>query len=88
MVVAGSIGVKDPLPSLQPGWVQMRERLINDGAIELTADSMQLTRDVLFKSPSAAAAMLCGGNRNGRKSWKDIKGITLAELEAALLSQD
>lgn len=41
-----------------------------------------LTEDILFSSPSGAAAFVCGGSANGNIEWKNTKGVTLKEIEA------
>lgn len=41
----------------------------------------KLTRNLLFNSPSYAAAFVLGMQTNGRVEWKDENGITLKELE-------
>ena len=41
-----------------------------------------LTEDILFSSPSGAAAFVCGCSANGNVEWKNAKGITLKEIEA------
>ena len=41
-----------------------------------------LTEDILFASPSAAAAFVCGGSANGNVEWKNSKGVTLKEIES------
>jgi hypothetical protein len=32
-----------------------------------------------FSSPSEAAAVVAGGNKNGRRRWKDENGVSLRE---------
>lgn len=39
------------------------------------------TEDILFSSPSAASAFLCGGTSNGLVEWKTKEGITLKEMQ-------
>lgn len=85
VVKQGSKGCKVVMPYLGKGWKQLRKELIEDGSLLSESDHLIFTRDVLFASPSAAAAILIGGNRNGRTSWKDAHGTTLADLEEALL---
>jgi hypothetical protein len=46
-----------------------------------TGTHIEFRRDVLFASPSAAAAVVAGGVWNGRAGWKNAHGITLGELE-------
>ncbi|KGP75464.1 methionine sulfoxide reductase [Desulfosporosinus sp. Tol-M] len=41
-----------------------------------------LTEDILFSSPSGAAAFVCGCSANGNLEWKNIKGVSLKEIEA------
>lgn len=40
-----------------------------------------LQEDILFRSPSYAAAFVIGVNTNGLKDWKTRDGLTLKELE-------
>jgi hypothetical protein len=50
----------------------LREQLVTEGKLTSTADPNLLvfTEDVPFDSPSAAAAVVYGGNQNGRIVWK------------------
>lgn len=41
-----------------------------------------LLEDILFNSPSGAAAFVCGASTNGNIEWKTSDGITLKEFEA------
>ncbi len=63
------------------GWSKSaRERFLADGKLKIKDDqSYELTEDVIFKRPSAAAATLTGRPINGWTSWKDGKGNTLDE---------
>ena len=40
-------------------------------------DQLVFTQDYVFKSPSAAAAIVVGNNMNGWLSWKDKDGKTM-----------
>ena len=40
-----------------------------------------LLEDVLFRSPSYAAAFVIGGHANGLTEWKTEEGKTLKEIE-------
>jgi len=42
-----------------------------------------LQKDMLFKSPSYAAAFVIGGYANGLTKWKTADGKTLKELETS-----
>ncbi|WP_132994991.1 GIY-YIG nuclease family protein [Sporanaerobacter acetigenes] len=39
------------------------------------------TEDILFSSPSAASAFLCGGSSNGLVEWKTADGIELKQMQ-------
>ena len=64
------------------GWAYgARRRFQNDGDFKDNGDGISfiLTRDILFKSPSAAAATLTGRSINGWTAWRDEEGNTLDE---------
>lgn len=61
------------------GWSKKaREIFIKEGKLVQKDDnSYELTEDVIFKSPSAAAATLTGRSTNGWTAWRDESGNTL-----------
>lgn len=62
------------------GWSQnARKKFLEDGTIKDSGDGVSyvFTKDMLFKSPSAAAATLTGRPINGWTAWKDNDGNTL-----------
>lgn len=63
------------------GWSRAkRETFIEDGTfIIYNEQSYKYTKDVLFKTSSAAGATTSGRSINGWTAWKDDKGITLDE---------
>ncbi len=64
------------------GWsLAARKRFVEDGTLKDNGDGVSyiLTRDVLFKSPSAAGATMKGRSTNGWTAWKDENGNTLDE---------
>lgn len=70
------------------GYQQLREKLEGDGTLTPSADNktMVFTRDSVFASPSAAAAVVFGRKSNGRKNWKaDHLGISFGEWQTQLL---
>ena len=63
-------------------WIlSLREKLKNDGSIVESNDYYLFTKDVEFSSPSAAAAVIYGGNAAGPIAWKNKSGKTLKEIE-------
>jgi len=85
VVANGSIGEKYPKDSFGATYAKRRLELIEQGVLAEAGDHLKFTQDVLFSSPSAAAAVVCAGSRNGRQCWKDIHGTTLAELEEGVV---
>jgi hypothetical protein len=63
-------------------WPNLRESLIDSGTLVPVEGgvSLRLTTNYVFKSPSAAAAILLGRNANGLEEWKDSSGSTLKHL--------
>ncbi|MGW3484269.1 GIY-YIG nuclease family protein [Rhodococcus indonesiensis] len=60
------------------GYRALREKLIQEGAIApADGGTMQFTRDQVFASPSAAAAVIVGRSANGRNDWK-VQGTGLS----------
>jgi hypothetical protein len=61
------------------GWSKnARTRFIEEGKlVHSDENSYKLTEDIIFKSPSAAAATLTGRSINGWTAWKDEQGNTL-----------
>ena len=90
VVYSGSIGPLRVLDSLSKGWRDLREELISQKSIVPDMDKKIITfvQDVLFKSPSAAAAVVCGGVRNGRDAWRDEQGTPLKQLEENLAASE
>jgi hypothetical protein len=84
VVYSGSIGDSEVRSHLGKAYRERREALLADGSIQQDGDKIRFTRDVLFTSPSAAAATLAGGAYNGREAWKTQAGQSLKELEEAV----
>lgn len=64
------------------GWSKVaRQKFIEEGAMEVTDGdiSYRFTRDIVFSSPTAAAATVTGRPINGWTAWKDGSGKTLDE---------
>lgn len=77
VVMAGSQARLDW--SGQPhSYLQLREELVNSGALTLSNDGTHLVfaEDTDFSSPSAASATVFGRTDNGRNSWR-LKGTSI-----------
>lgn len=79
VVLAGSELRCGECDSLAPHSIAKREAFI-DGYCSQSDGKIILNSDYTFPSPSAAAAMVVGGNSNGWTRWKDADGKTLDEV--------
>lgn len=88
VVLKGSTARKQGVDSWT-SYRSLREQLIQDGKLveDKNPDSLLSTDNVPFSSPSAAAAVVFGGNQNGRKTWKTDDGKTYAEWQEEKLQQ-
>ncbi len=62
--------------------IALREQMLATGRLSARDDRLVFTEDVLFSSPSRAAAVIRGGNANGQTEWQNEDGVPLKELEA------
>lgn len=85
VVLKGSQAVLTDRASSQkwPWAKNMRQRLKDEGILEVEGNALVFTSDAEFTSPSSAAAVIHGGHANGLTAWKDKNGITLKEIESA-----
>lgn len=68
----------------RPGYQQQHAALLGDGTLRAEVDGLaRFTQDVVFSSPSAAAAVVAGRSANGRTSWIDSSsGINFGEWQS------
>lgn len=79
-VQKGSLAREPTVRSMKkktPGYYHQRQDLINDQVLEKETEGYRFTRNWLFGSPSAAAAVCVGRAANGLTEWKDGSGNTL-----------
>lgn len=62
--------------------LELRNSLLSKNIVVKQSDRIVFVKDYEFSSPSAAASVIYGGNANGRRAWKDAKGISLKQKEA------
>lgn len=86
VVLEGSEAAKVYTNSLQPGYIELREKLINDGTLKLIGEKYIFQNNALFNTASPAAAIVVGYNINGPQSWKDKTGKPLKEIEKERLN--
>lgn len=64
-----------------PEWIlNLRNRLLKEGVLEVEGNVIVFKSDYIFNSPSAAAVTLLGRAANGWTSWKYKDGKTLDEV--------
>lgn len=73
------------------GYKSLREKLEQDGTIEVSVSGpvAQFTRNHVFASPSAAAAVVTGRSANGRNEWKiPVSGVSFGSWQNQEIEQD
>ncbi|MGO2031958.1 GIY-YIG nuclease family protein [Glutamicibacter sp. BW77] len=73
------------------GYKSLREKLEQDGTIEISVSGTvaQFTRNHVFASPSAAAAVVTGRSANGRNEWKvAVSGVSFGRWQNQEIEQD
>ena len=64
VVLKGSTAMKGSQPSITPGWIAIKNELVATKKLVDKGAVLAFTDDVLFNSPSAAAAVIYGNNTN------------------------
>lgn len=75
IVLAGSEALKDAgYSSNNNGWGELKKELIAQGVLTAAegAKVYTFTRPYMFRSPSAASAVVLDRNSNGRREWKVV----------------
>lgn len=81
VVLRGSAAAGSEVPSTPESVTRLRQLLATDGVLEQQNGNLVFTRDHLFSSPSAAAAVVLGRSANGWVEWRDAAGRTLKDNE-------
>ena len=68
--------------SFPKNWLKVRESLITNGAVIEYKGKFSFSKDYLFSSPSAAAAIVMGRSANGLTEWKLKDGRILKDVES------
>lgn len=67
--------------SFPKNWKSLRENLIEDQTVQQFGEKLVFSKDCLFSSPSAAAAIVMGRSANGLTEWKLVNGRILKSVE-------
>lgn len=81
VVIKGSTIALKTTNSFSKNWLQIRGNLIDNGIIIEENNQLTFSKDYLFRSPSAAAAIVLGRSANGLTEWKLKNGQVLKSIE-------
>ena len=81
IVIKGAKATAAEAPSMPEAIKAARAQMLADELFSKSGNSLVLTQDYTFTSPSKAASIFLGRPANGRTEWKDSNGITLKELQ-------
>ncbi len=82
VVLKGSTALAQINPSMG-SYTSYKTELVAAGKLLEKEELLFFKENVLFTSPTAAAATISGSSVNGRVAWRDDQGRTLKELEEA-----
>lgn len=82
VVLAGSESVAQDLASIRGFLSDIRNSLLGRRILVPNGESLRLTQDYTFNSPSTAAGVLLGRSANGRIEWKNEGGVSLKQLQS------
>lgn len=81
-VFEGSLASTVDTPSIPTALKALRQSLYEKEILKKTEQNRFIfTKDYLFGSPSTAAGVIQGRSANGRRDWKDGKGLSLNDRE-------
>jgi hypothetical protein len=81
VVLSQSQAARNETASISPYLSTLRATLLQAGVLAEEGNSLRLTQDYTFSSPSTASGVMLGRNSNGRLDWKDAKGRSLREIQ-------
>lgn len=84
VVFKNSEATFDLRPSAPPWVIKMRHDLGEVDILKEEGQKFIFASDAEFSSPSAAAAIVCGGHVNGLTAWRNSEGKTLKEIEGLI----
>lgn len=82
VVFKGSKIANSTVASFPPYMNRLRQKLLNEGIIQLNGNELELADDYIFNSASTAAAVVMGRSANGLVEWKMSNGKTLKSFES------
>lgn len=86
IVPEGSAARASESNTLRDAGRNLRESLVQQAVLKMDGDRYVMTQDYEFTSPSTAATVVLGAEKNGREYWKLPDGRTLKDWQTAELS--
>jgi hypothetical protein len=80
VVIKGSSGRVENVPSITEHWRNFRLNLVTAGVVEEKNGRYEFKKDHLFNSPTAAAVALMGRPASGWMEWRNESGRTLDDV--------
>ena len=81
IVEAGSFASLTTSATIAEGWLNIRDKLIEAGALRREGNLMIFTEDATFSSPSAASSVVLGRQSPGPIMWIADDGRTYKEIQ-------
>lgn len=81
VIFKGSNAVNNFRESASNWVIKLRDTLTTNGTLINKGANLEFIKDAEFSSPSAAAAVIVGGNANGLTLWRNQSGTSLKEIE-------
>ncbi len=88
VVFKGSKAAGTTVPSISSSLLNFRKKLIEEGAVFESGNSIEFVEDFIFSSPSTAASIVLGRSANGLTEWKLKNGKSLKEYESSDVISD
>ncbi len=81
IVLKGSQASKTLTPSITQTYINLRNKLINEGSLIDNGEFYEFAEDVVFKSISAASNIVLGRQSNGNTEWLNESGVTYKQRQ-------
>lgn len=86
IVVAGSQCNKQLSKSISEGWIKLRQKLLDSGALTEKDDYLEFTENTIFNSVSAASSVILGRQSAGPLEWVNQDGRTFKDVQQTVFA--
>jgi hypothetical protein len=81
VVLTGSQASAKTSTSMSPGWLNIRQKLLDAGVLKPKDERLVFTENAIFSSPSAASSVVLGRQAPGPISWVLEDGRTYKNVQ-------